>query len=457
MSGDRWARISQVYGEAVACAPVARAAFLDDACAGDWALRAEVESLLRHELPSVAALELMAQEMAATSPSVVQGMRLGSYTIQSLIGEGGMGQVYRAHDGELGREVAIKVLPPIFARDPNRRARFDREAKVLASLNHPHIAAIYGIAEGDDLRGLVLELVEGETLADRLRARTSAAGKASGLPLSEALGAARQIANALDAAHEKGIIHRDLKPANIKVTSDGIVKVLDFGLAKATSDDDDAVDGSLPVGAPVRETRVGVILGTVAYMSPEQAQGRRVDKRTDIWAFGCVLYEMLTGSPAFVSEKAAGTISAILEGEPDWSTLPPTTPPSVIRLLRRCLEKDQKRRLRDIGEALIGLEDALVTPTQPVTTAVVKTGRRPALWMSSCRSGGCWDRNCCVELETEPTSRFTRSYSPRGAGYFGPAASCAKRLGPFSGRPTSGVRLGSRRRAPIVRPSHGRV
>ena len=375
MTVERWGRISQIYSEAMACAPTARAAFLDDACAGDSALRAEVESLLQHELPSVAALDVMANEIVAVSPSAALGRRLGPYTIQALIGRGGMGQVYLAHDSELGRAVAIKVLPPMFALDPNRRARFDREARVLASLNHPHIAAIYGIAEGSGIRGLVLELVEGDTLADRLRARTSGAGSASGLPVKEALRAARQIAEALDAAHEKGIVHRDLKPANIKMTSDGTVKVLDFGLAKAASDHDEAGERSSPEGTPVRETRVGVVLGTVAYMSPEQAQGRRVDKRTDIWAFGCVLYEMLTGSSPFAGETAAHTIGMILERDPDWSAVPATTPTSVVALLHRCLEKDPRRRLRDIGEALISLENALVTPKPIMTAAAARDDR----------------------------------------------------------------------------------
>jgi serine/threonine-protein kinase len=384
MTVDRWKRISQVYGDAVACAPAARAGFLHDACEGDSALRAEVESLLQYELPSVAAVDVMAKEIGAASPAAVQGARLGPYTIRALIGKGGMGEVYRAYDDELGREVAIKVLPPIFALDPTRRARFDREARVLASLNHPHIGAIHGIAEGDDgLRGLVLELIEGDTVADRLRTRTSGTRNERGLPVKEALSTARQIAEALDAAHEKGIIHRDLKPANIKMTADGAVKVLDFGLAKAASDHDDVKEGSPSEGTPVRETHAGVILGTVAYMSPEQAEGRRVDKRTDIWAFGCVLYEMLTGSPTYVGETAADTIAAILEREPDWSTVPPTTPPAVIALLHRCLVKDPKRRLRDIGEALIALEDALVGPMQPLDATTAMVRRAQTFWVAT--------------------------------------------------------------------------
>ena len=227
------------------------------------------------------------------------GQRFGVYAIRSLLGVGGMGEVYRAHDDMLGREVAIKVLPPAFTADPERRARFEREARMLATLNHPHIGAIYGVEEADGVRGLVLELVEGETLAERIadrRAGQAAAnrrvsqprrGRCTGLPIAEVLAIARQIADALDAAHEKGIVHRDLKPANIKITPDGVVKVLDFGLAKVASTDSSRPD--------LTESRDGVILGTAAYMSPEQARGQTVDKRGDIWAFGCVLYEMLTG------------------------------------------------------------------------------------------------------------------------------------------------------------------
>jgi Tol biopolymer transport system component len=274
--------------------------------------------------------------------------------------------VYRAHDDTLGREVAIKVLPPAFTADPERRARFDREARMLATLNHPHIGAIYGVEEADGVRALVLELVEGETLAERIARSGDPIG---GLPLADTRTIARQIADALDAAHEKGIVHRDLKPANIKVTPDGVVKVLDFGLAKAPT-----VDGS---GPDLTHSREGTILGTAAYMSPEQTRGHRTDKRADIWAFGCVLYEMLTGRLAFAGETASDTIAKILEREPDWSALPVATPPSVRRLLFRCLAKDPKQRLRDIGEVPIaidsldeepGASDMSVAPWAPART-----------------------------------------------------------------------------------------
>src|SRR2546428_4045852 len=263
--------------------------------------------------------------------SISPGVRLGAYEILALIGAGGMGEVYRAKDTKLHRDVAIKVLPDLFAKDPERLARFEREAHVLAALNHPHIAAIYGLEEANGSQFLILELVEGETLAERL--------KAGPLPLTETLTIARQVADALEAAHEKGIIHRDLKPANIKVTPGGVVKVLDFGLAKATGE---LQSPTMTVGS----TQEGTILGTAAYMSPEQARGQAVDKRTDIWAFGCVLYEMLTGHVAFPGETVSDTIVAILEREPDWAALPATTPPMVARLLKRGLEKDPKRRVR---------------------------------------------------------------------------------------------------------------
>jgi Tol biopolymer transport system component len=261
-----------------------------------------------------------------------------------------MGEVYRARDTRLGREVAIKILPSAFMTDSERRARFDREARVLAALNHPHIAAIYGVEDAGTVRALVLELVDGPTLADRLTL-----GR---IPLREALVIARQIADALDAAHQKGIVHRDLKPANIKVTPSGVVKVLDFGLAKAAGDVP-SPDLSHSPTVTIDATREGVILGTAAYMSPDQARGKPVDKRTDVWAFGCVVFEMLTGRKPFAGETVSDTMAAILEREPTWEALPAATPRSARRLLERCLEKDVTRRLRDIGDARIEIDDAL--------------------------------------------------------------------------------------------------
>ena len=278
------------------------------------------------------------------------GTRFGTYEILTPLGAGGMGEVYRARDTRLKRDVAIKVLQGAWVDTGDRLARFEREAELLAALNHPNIAAIYGIEESAGTSALVLELVEGPTLADRL--------VAGPVPLSNALAIIRQIIDALDAAHEKGIVHRDLKPANIKVRDDGTVKVLDFGLAKALESDaaPQGVTMSPTMTSPA-VTSMGVVLGTAAYMSPEQARGQFVDKRSDIWAFGCVLYEILTGRMAFARATVADTIAAILEREPDWSALPSTTPTSLRRLLRRCLDKNRNQRLRDIADARYALDD----------------------------------------------------------------------------------------------------
>jgi len=285
------------------------------------------------------------------------GTRLGAYEILSAIGAGGMGEVYRARDQKLNRDVALKVVSEAFTADPDRLARFKREAYVLASLNHPNIAAIYGLEEADGVRALVLELVEGPTLADRI---------ADGpIPFDDAWSIAKGIAEALETAHEQGIVHRDLKPANIKLRTDGTVKVLDFGLAKAiapVSGSSANVMASPTITSPAM-TELGVILGTAAYMAPEQAKGRVADKRADIWAFGCVLYEMLTGAHPFVADDVTSTMAAILERTPIWSALPAATPSSIHRLLRRCLEKNPQRRLHDIADARIEIEDAISTPT----------------------------------------------------------------------------------------------
>jgi eukaryotic-like serine/threonine-protein kinase len=282
------------------------------------------------------------------------GRQLGAYQMLSLLGVGGMGEVYRARDTRLQRDVAIKVLPHFFASDPERLRRFEREALLLAALNHPHIGAIYGVEDVDGVSALVLELVDGETLADRVRRGP--------VPLGEALTIAHQLADALDAAHERGIIHRDLKPANIKITTEGVVKVLDFGLARIDAADGAESELSQSPTVTVRGTREGVILGTAAYMSPEQTRGRPLDKRTDVWSFGCVLYEMLAGHAPFAGETVSDTIAGILGQEPEWRALPETTPTGVRRLLQRCLEKDRKRRLRDIGDARMEIE-ALVSET----------------------------------------------------------------------------------------------
>ena len=278
------------------------------------------------------------------------GGRLSAYEVLGLIGSGGMGKVYRARDSKLNRDIALKVLPEEFALDTDRLARFKREAQVLASLNHPNIAAIYGLEDADGIRALVLELVEGPTLADRI-----AQGP---VPLDEALPIARQVADALEAAHEHGIVHRDLKPANIKLRPDGTVKVLDFGLAKALDSSPSATDVSqLPTITSPAMTHMGVILGTAAYMSPEQAKGRAVDKRADIWAFGCVLYEMLTGRRTFEGADVSEVLAGVIKSEPDWSGLPADTPTHIRTLLRRCLQKDPQRRLPHIGVARLEIDE----------------------------------------------------------------------------------------------------
>jgi serine/threonine protein kinase/Tol biopolymer transport system component len=286
------------------------------------------------------------------------GSRLGPYEVTGSLGKGGMGEVHRARDTRLGRDVALKVLPDDLAADPDRLSRLEREARLLASLNHPHIAALYGLEEAGDTRALVLELVEGPTLSDRLRH-----GR---VPLEEALDLGRQIAEALEYAHEHGIVHRDLKPANVKVTAEGSVKLLDFGLAKAWEGKAESTGGSAFAESPTlshRATVAGVVLGTAAYMAPEQARGRSVDKRADVWAFGVVLLEMLTGRPAFTGETVTDILAAVVKSEPDMTALPAETPAAVRTLLRRCLDKDPKRRLRDIGEARIVLEAPGTTPT----------------------------------------------------------------------------------------------
>ena len=303
------------------------------------------------------------------------GTKLGPYQILDKLGEGGMGEVYRAHDSKLGRDVALKILPPAFTSNPDRLARFEREARLLASLNHPHIGAIYGLEEAGGVRALVLELIEGPTLAERM-----AAGPIS---TRDALEIVRQIAEALEAAHEKGIVHRDLKPANIKIAPDGSVKVLDFGVAKATAHD--SVDGALSSAATatMEATAHGVIVGTAAYMSPEQARGQPVDKRTDVWAFGCVLYQMLAGRRAFTGDTASDVLARVIERDPDWAALPAGLPEPIRRLLERSLRKDRRRRLSDIADARIEIDDALAAPVLHDRAAVAGGTGRSVLWGSA--------------------------------------------------------------------------
>jgi serine/threonine protein kinase/WD40 repeat protein len=383
---DRRNQISDLYHAALQRGPGERSAFLKQACAGDEALLHEVESLLGYEAASARFLETPAVEVVPGSLAAAQdktemvGRQIGAYRILAPLGAGGMGEVYRARDSKLGREVAIKVLPPHFTVDPERRARFAREARSLATLNHPHIGAIYGLEEAEGVTALVLELVEGPTLADRL--------ERGPLPVSDALAIARQIADALDAAHEKGIVHRDLKPANIvlqggaaasgQMSGDACAKVLDFGLAKTMAV---GLEGDLtqrPSGS-LDGTEEGRILGTPAYMSPEQARGHPVDKRTDIWAFGCVLFEMLSGRRAFDGDTISDTFVSILEREPHWDALPAEAPTSIRTLLERCLRKDPRARLHDIADARIELDDGskpFAATKSAADAAPAQSGRR---------------------------------------------------------------------------------
>ena len=293
------------------------------------------------------------------------GTRLGPYEVTAKIGEGGMGEVWRARDTKLDRDVALKVLPPAFTEDPDRLARFEREAKVLASLNHTNIGHIYGLEEAEGQKALVLELVEGPTLADRI--------KQGPIPVDEALPIARQIAEALEAAHEQGIIHRDLKPANIKVKDDGTVKVLDFGLAKAFQPDasDPSMSQSPTISLTAAATQMGMVIGTAAYMAPEQAKGKVVDKRADVWAFGAVLFEMLTGQKPFVGDDVSDTLALVLKFEPKWDALPIDAPSRIRQLIQACLQKDPKQRVHDVADVRLAMEGAFETavsaPSEPVS------------------------------------------------------------------------------------------
>jgi serine/threonine protein kinase len=351
----RWLRVKEIFHAALARTPQERGAFVSGACRDDTALREEVESLLdAHadaggfaDTPAIAALVGEAESDRSVAAALTPGVELGPYRIVGPLDTGAMGEVYRARDTRLARDVAVKVLPATLSLDAERIARLEREARVLAALNHPHIATIYSLEVANGICALVMELIEGPTLAEHL-ARGA-------LATTRALEIAREIAEALEAAHDKGIVHRDLKPANIKLTGTGDVKILDFGLATAFGPEqaDNAKDD---VGRGLM--REGVIAGTPAYMSPEQARGDRVDQRADIWAFGCVLYEMLTGRRAFGGATISDTLTAILEHELDWEQLPATVPEGIRRLLRRCLERDPRRRLHHVADARIELEDA---------------------------------------------------------------------------------------------------
>jgi Tol biopolymer transport system component len=369
---DRWQRVEQICQNALDLPVAERAAFLETACGEDSVLRHAVDALLTHEAASLAFLELPAGALAAESMDLsnqrLSGRRVGPFDVGPLLGAGGMGEVYRARDARLERDVAIKILPEVFAHDSERIARFRREAKTLASLNHPHIAAIYGLEESEGVSVLVMELVEGDDLSQRI-ARGA-------IPLDEAIPIATQIAEALAVAHEHGIIHRDLKPANIKVRRDGVVKVLDFGLAKAMEPAGAAAvhSDAATITTPAM-TRAGIILGTATYMAPEQARGRRVDKRADVWAFGAVLFEMLTGRRAFDGEDVADVLGAVVRLEPDWRSLSPDVPPPVRLLLQRCLVKDPRERVADMAAALFVLRHQSGNTT-PATRPASSSSRR---------------------------------------------------------------------------------
>jgi eukaryotic-like serine/threonine-protein kinase len=378
MTSHNWQEVARIHEAALMRPPQEREAFVANACGSDGVLRYEVESLLAQEAKQSLLdqpLGVTAADLVPASDRLTVGEYVGEFRVEGVLGAGGMGEVYRARDTKLGRSVALKVLPVVFAGDPERLARFRREAQVLASLNDPHIAAIYGIEDQTDVSALVLELVEGATLADRI---------ADGpLSLDEALHTARQIAAALEVAHGAGIVHRDLKPTNLKVTPGGVVKVLDFGLARLTYGEADVASGDRVVSAamtsPVNMSAAGLILGSAAYMSPEQAKGRTADKRSDVWAFGCVLYEMLTGQRAFAGSDVAETLANVLKAEPDWSALPSSTPTAIRRLLRRSLEKDRRRRLADISDAVLEIEEG--QQTDPDRGEGAKSVRMSPRWL----------------------------------------------------------------------------
>ncbi len=377
MASERLREIERLFHEARERPAAERDAWLAHACAHDPTLRREVDSLLAQPLAGMIDRPVgavVAGLVEAPQPRLAPGSSLGAYRIERLLDVGGMGEVYRAHDTTLSRDVAIKILPRHLTSDAERLARFEREARLLAALNHPHIAAIYGVVDADGIRGLVLEFVPGPTLADRLTSGPMAVG--------EALRVAHQIAEGLEAAHERGVVHRDLKPANIKITPEGVVKVLDFGLAKAV--------GADTAGPPLHEsptitsggTTPGVILGTAAYMSPEQARGRPVDKRADIWAFGCVLYEMLTGRNSFDAGTASEAIAKILEREPDWDALPAGVPDAIRRLLKRCLRKDPSERTHDIADVRIEIADVMSAPGTSARTDRAESGTKRWRWIA---------------------------------------------------------------------------
>ena len=383
MTPEHWKRICAILDRVLDAPAEVRAGALADACREEGIDVADAEPFLVDETrysTFLSGLDPTVVSMALGSlgaGSLTAGARLGPYEIVEPLGAGGMGEVYRARDVTLRREVALKVLPPLFMKDPDRVSRFKREAQALAALSHPNIAAIHGLQEDTGGPALVLELVEGQTLDELIN---------RGLALAELLDIARQIADALAAAHGQGIVHRDLKPSNIKIRADGLVKVLDFGLAELVEIPADVRADDLKVSESPRSTTAEVsqprmILGTAAYMSPEQASGSPVDKRTDIWAFGCVLYEMLTGRRPFRAESVSGTLALVLGSDPDWTALPTSTPVPLRRLLRRCLVKDPRRRLADLADARFEIDESLAPATAGAEDATVVVNRRRGRWI----------------------------------------------------------------------------
>jgi serine/threonine protein kinase len=416
---ERWPQVERIYSAVVARPESEWATVLAELCAGDDSLRQEVESLLEHENAATRFLETPAFAGAdvtghLATERLLVGQRFGSYTVLAPIGSGGMGEVYRALDERLGRQVAIKLLPSHLANDPDRRTRLEREARTLAALNHPHIGAIYGLEDVNGCPALVLELVEGETLAEHV---------AGGLlPVAQALAIARQIADALAAAHERGIIHRDLKPANIKITPDGIVKVLDFGIAKfragvsGSSAGPDALPGRRQAGTAL-DTHTSLILGTPRYMSPEQAAGRAADTRCDLWAFGVVLLEMLTGRAVFTGKTEAEVLESVLKTDLDLTGLLDGSPASIQRLLRRCLERDRGRRLDSAAVARLEIDDALALPAAKTLPPAASSSRRVrltvalagvAVLVTVVSIGGFWFGRIRVPEESGSWSAFTQ-------------------------------------------------
>ncbi len=402
----RWSEVDALLRQALERPTEERPEFLAEACRDDTELHAAVGALLAASEEDTSGLatgagvdgpllqELLEELVPEASPpgfgegkakamALDSGTRLGNYEVVSSLGAGGMGEVYRARDEKLGREVAIKLLRQEVSNDPERLARFTREARVLASLNHPNIATLHGFETAQDTPFLVMELVEGETLAERI--------KRGAIPVEEALALFLQIADGLEAAHDKGVIHRDLKPANIKVTDEGAAKILDFGLAKAMTAESTMGDpnSSESPTLTAAATKPGQILGTTAYMSPEQAKGGAVDKRADVWAFGACLYEALTGERAFQGDSAQDVLGSVLKLDPAWDALPSATPTPLRRLLRRCLEKNPNDRLRDIGDARLELCEAFATPAsdEPTTREVSKERRSLSLARASVVTG----------------------------------------------------------------------